>query len=394
MIYRIMRLGFFAGVLFGCAPQPFLSEQRDPQSLANTTKVSTTSDAAKPKKKITKSNDPAPLTPASPEPAPLPAEDVNLYLKVSDLQTSLSVSDLQSVRRIAAVAERNTLNRAILVITVLRSYLGVGIDSVLFEQAELTERTPLDIKNWTQARSLEEISRQLNLSFKSEFEGNPFVQDLSIYNLTLKALEREDKNSTFTAGLRMQVGDKADQWLKVHEKLLGPQVSDNKAKAPAGTADSAPPTTPASVATSPEPTPALASSENNANLKDNGGAGTDGASLLKKAQELSEKNKFQESIQLLRRIETASTYHATAKLKIRDLANKAVSELRTKAARAYQSAVPVNDLKARGAYLEEAQKFLLTAIQQYPESDQIDSVKQNLSVIKKSLDVINKDSSR
>lgn len=386
----ILVLGTSVGVLTSCNPQPFLSEQREPLALE---KIDESKKGSKIKRKFSDSE--LPVAPASPEPpAVLPAEDVGLYLKVSDLQTNLSVADLQRIRHIAASNERSPLNRGILVIAALRAYAKSGVDSVLFEQAQLTERMPVDVKDWTKAKSLEDLSDQLKISFKVELETNPFVQDLSIYDLALRALEREDKKSEYAHPLRVLLLEKAAQWAKVRERLSPTPVVVEEKKAavlaplPASVDPNAPQQTPPPpVSAAVVPTPDLASPH----VEE---TDTDGSGLLKKAQELSEKNEFHNAIEVLRHIEPSSPFHASAAAKIRVVANKAVSELRTKAARAYQSSVPVSDLKARGAYLEQAQKFLQAAIDKYPESDQLSSVRQNLAVIQKSLDVINKERGR
>lgn len=315
-----------------------------------------------------------PDEPASPEPGPAP-EDLSLFLKVSDLRSNFTTSDIQSLRKIAARSDRSPLNRAILLFGVLRSFLKLGVDPVLFDQAALLERTPVQGQNWASVTSLEALLQGTNISIKSEFDANPFVQTLTIVELASRALDREqDKSSSFVVELRAQLHEKATQWANVREKLGSTMPVSNAQPTPV----------PDAVATSAVTTlpPAPVSDINPANYTD--------SELIKKSTELAEKSRYRDAIQLLRHIDTTSPYSAEAKKRIHDLSNKAVSELRTKAARSFQAAGPITDLRAKGNYLSEAENYLLRAIEEFPDSDQLETVKQNLSTIQKSLKVINK----
>ena len=75
-----------------------------------------------------------------------------------------------------------------------------------------------------------------------------------------------------------------------------------------------------------------------------------------------------------------------AQEKIKEASNLAVQDLRRKAAKAFQSSIPVADRRARSAYLEDARKYLQAALDLYPQADQIPTVQQNLNVINKNLD--------
>ena len=110
------------------------------------------------------------------------------------------------------------------------------------------------------------------------------------------------------------------------------------------------------------------------------------------AQELVNKQAFKQAKSKLLTISKESLYYETSIEKIRTISNLAVQNLRRKAAKAFQSAKPIADRKTRAAYLAQAQDYLLDAITNFPDSDQIRTVRENLDVIKRSLEaVIDKD---
>jgi len=384
MMHSILIFSILSALTFGCTTPDVKPEKQNSKDLLN-----------QGKKKRAASIE-LPNEPASPEPTPVPSEELSLFIKLSDLRSTLTTSDIQSLRRISATLERSPLSRAILLFGVLRSYLHLGVEPVLFDQAALVERTPVQGKNWTKMNSLEELLQETKLTFKEELDNNPFAQTLSIVELALRALDQETDRAQnpFNIELREELHEKATQWSRVREKIavIPPAqatvgTSPEQTAVPASTTalgmgtvpmPSAIPPTTATVPTIQAPDPAT-----------NPSAYTE-SELLKKSSELAEKSRYYDAIQILRHIEATSPYYSEAKGKILDFSNKAVGELRTKAARSYQSAVPISDLRARANYLSEAESYLLKAIEQFPDSDQIETVKQNLSTIQKSLKVINK----
>jgi hypothetical protein len=81
--------------------------------------------------------------------------------------------------------------------------------------------------------------------------------------------------------------------------------------------------------------------------------------------------------------------YSDAEVKIREYSNKAVDELRRKAAQSFQSAVHISDMKARKNHLSEASRYLQEAIKNYPNSSQLETVQRNLNIINKNLEVLN-----
>ncbi len=108
--------------------------------------------------------------------------------------------------------------------------------------------------------------------------------------------------------------------------------------------------------------------------------------LLEHAKDLVAQSKFKEAVELLRKVEAQSVYYSTAQERLHESCNLAVQTLRQNAAKAFQNSLPVAEPKARQAYLKEAESFLQQALELYPEADQIATVQQNLTVIRKNLE--------
>ncbi len=108
--------------------------------------------------------------------------------------------------------------------------------------------------------------------------------------------------------------------------------------------------------------------------------------ILERVQKLMEQNKFLEALTALKGISPDYERYAEVQTKIKDVCNRAVHELRTKAAKAFQSAMPVTDSQVRRKYLLEAQKYLDTAIASFGEAEQIQVVRENLNIVNKNLE--------
>jgi outer membrane protein assembly factor BamD (BamD/ComL family) len=106
---------------------------------------------------------------------------------------------------------------------------------------------------------------------------------------------------------------------------------------------------------------------------------------LREAQSLIDRASYQEAIQRLQLFTQDNPFYPLAVDKAKIAKNLAVHDLRKKAATAFESSLPVGDPKAKNAYLKEAEGYLEQAITLYPDAEQIETVKENLNVIKKNL---------
>lgn len=111
-----------------------------------------------------------------------------------------------------------------------------------------------------------------------------------------------------------------------------------------------------------------------------------GDALLRQAQRFAERGDYKQAIQYATRIAQKDPLFPVAFETIKAFSNQAVQDLRQKAAQAFQSALPVNDRETRVAYLEQARQYLVQALDEFPEADQLGTVRENLAVISQDLD--------
>lgn len=110
-----------------------------------------------------------------------------------------------------------------------------------------------------------------------------------------------------------------------------------------------------------------------------------GDALLMEAQTLANQGRFKDALARMQLIPEENPLFPQAKERIKDFSNRAVSDLRQKAAQAFKSSIPVSDTKAKIAYLQQARNYLEQALSGFPEADHLTTVKENLAVITQDL---------
>ena len=118
-----------------------------------------------------------------------------------------------------------------------------------------------------------------------------------------------------------------------------------------------------------------------------------GDSILMQAKKFASKGSFKQAILKARIVKNNDPYYPEAIDKIKFFSNLAVQDLRQKAARAFQSSLPVVDIKTKAAYLVEAKNYLEEALTDFPAADHLTTVKENLAVITKDLETISEETS-
>ena len=393
MMQMMIRVCLLSSIFASCTHLPFFSGQDNKVAKQSNKPIKESKvQTASPQNSNTLSS--------CPEVVPTPLEEISLYMRVSDLQTNMTLADIQSLRKVASTLERSPMNRASLLFGILRAFTHQGIDAVLIDQAGLTERTPIQIQNWSNYTSLDSLLSDSGFSFKRELDANPFLQNYIFADLALRAAyQNQDTSSSSVTEMKTAVKEKAAQWANLYDKMNNithPMMPSTTPQATSSTEPSQPPAIAAlpalPVVENPPPssTPQGEINQNNTSnpISNNPTLMDPEADLLRNANELVEKNQFKNAITMLKRIDATSKFYQDVKVRIKIISNKAVSDLRTKAARSYQSAIPITDLKVRATYLTEARNFLVRAVEDYPDSDQLEAVKQNLATIDKSLQVM------
>lgn len=251
--------------------------------------------------------------------------------------------------------------------------------------------------------TIESLAQQRSLDFPRAIETNPFLQSPAAQRMALRAIDKSSdsqayKDKTFGGMRRI-----TDQW-------TSHQVSLNKAMGAATIAAMPAQTAPGSMDNQPGTGTALTGPPG---VTKGDGAGPLPEALpptkqlevkavevgkedaaLSEAQNLADAGKYQEAIAKASGITSSSAAYPKAQDRIKTFANRAVQELRMKAAQAFQGSLPISDPKARTAYLERARKFLEEAIKTYPQADQLGTVKENLAVITRDIEKMKDETKR
>ena len=107
---------------------------------------------------------------------------------------------------------------------------------------------------------------------------------------------------------------------------------------------------------------------------------------LLEADSLATQGEYRNAIKKIATLDQHSPLFHIAQEKLIEISNKAVHDLRKRAALAFQKAAPITDRNTRAAYLNEAKTYLEQALTLYPQADNQHTVRSNLVIITRDLE--------
>ncbi|WP_218110332.1 hypothetical protein [Oligoflexus tunisiensis] len=227
--------------------------------------------------------------------------------------------------------------------------------------------------------SMEKQFSDLGIDLVSSFHQNQHLKNLPTLALVKKLLEQTNNSVAFQTGMQTIIDQEAQKWAALQKAVQpeSPETPETAAAPAEATAESLPPA---------EPMPAALGEVQTgpADLKRSD-------AILMQSQRLADKGEFKQAIGFAERIDTRDPFFDQAKEKIKVYSNRAVQDLRQKAAQAFQNAMPVADNRAKAAYLKQAKELLEQALKDYPVADQLDTVRDNLAVITRDLSGIDQE---
>lgn len=288
------------------------------------------------------------------------------FVRLSSPGARYTSMDTQITNALAQNHKPGSINEAALAVAVLHEALLLNKTSTeQFEESDLSADTTsgnINNKQIPKETSLEIISKKRNINLKQVLVKNPLLKTYTIYALTLKALDRSYNSFDFRSPLFAALKSETKKWVALATQLKIPSEPSTTAEEPS-TKDN-------------EVQPALPYGSSGLQSDD---------IVLQQAQALIDKAKFKAAIDKLEKVQEDSPLYAAAQEKIREASHQAVQNLRQKASKAFQSAIPVTDVQAKMEYLKIARQHLETAINDFPEADQLSTVRENLSYINKEL---------
>ena len=225
-----------------------------------------------------------------------------------------------------------------------------------FEATAIIVSQSKKISNREESLSLEEILSPYKIDLAMEIQKNIALRNVETYSLISKALAVSSDSIEFKAQISGIITTEAEKWSRllpsedlVEEDSVEPEDS-SQTKLPSLT-----------------------------DLHQ-------GDHLLMEAENLAEKGHYLKAIEKIRAIPPESPMWESSQKKIKRYSDQAVSQLRQKAAQAFQNASPRSHKTARAIHLLAAKKYLEQAAKNFPEASQIAKVKENLTTIAKDLE--------
>ncbi len=299
-----------------------------------------------------------------------------IYIQAMNTSYEILDSDLQKVQQSQPLAARS-LEEAYAVVVLLRFASSAQAErTVRTQDLQQDSHSAPPNQQEQQPRSFQELFRPygVSLDLMRALRTNPFVQSTRIYQLASEAAKRLSPSSPDRLSLIQLLQGKLQRFQSLLSEQ-GQSVPASNGQAMTGSSRS-----PAE----PTPTRPVNSDISIAELRQ-------GDSILRRASLMAARGEYKEAIDLAARIEGEDPLFGSAQEKIKEFSNMAVQSLRQKAAQAFQSALPVSDKETKAAYLLEAQGYLEEAISNYPNADQLNTVRENLKVISQDLEVLNEE---
>ena len=331
---------------------------------------------AKEGQKALQGSDPNSLTPPAPAPQRTAQNLADTFDRLNDPTMQLKDEDIHTATALHP-ATKGSVEEGIVILAQLRS-LNMQVDqSSKFQSHDLYENGVNKDHKPIPKPSVEKVFQGLNIDLLSSIQLNSKLKTPPTFVLLKTLLDNSENSATFTGSIQKWIDEES-------QKLAINSGAPNIDGAPA-------PATPAVITPAQNPEiNAIGSSEVHT-------AATDlkhSDSILMQAQKLADKGEFRLAIDQAGRIENRDPFFDQAKEKIKVFSNRAVQDLRQKAALAFQNAMPVADSKAKSAYLQQAKDLLELALKEFPSADQLDTVRENLAVITRDLSGVEQDSAR
>lgn len=325
-----------------------------------------------------------PAAAQTPDAAPVASDLTRTFNRLSDPTMQLMDEDIRTATALHP-APKGSMEEAVLILAQLR-LLKIQSDQSskfqsrdLYEQGEGNQQAAAPNRNLP---SMEKQFRDLDIDLVTSFHQNTHLKNLPTLALVKTLLEQTSNSPTFQSGMQTIIDQEAQKWAAL-QKIAKPEetqpVPETAAPAPVDATAGAP--------AAPEPSLSTAPGDGHtgpADLKRSD-------SILMQSQKLADKGEFKQAIDFAARIDTRDPFFDQAKEKIKIYSNRAVQDLRQKAAQAFQNAMPVADNRAKAAYLKQAKELLEQALKDYPVADQLDTVRDNLSVITRDLSGIDQE---
>ncbi len=312
-------------------------------------------------------------------PSPVPKQELDpLLTHLTDLSQPLTDDDLRIAGNLHPAAA-GSIEEAVLITAQLRMFRQQLAQSGSFQSRDLYPGEGQTTSEARNTASLEKLFQDLEVDLPRALQSNPALQNVNVMKLVQELLNNTQNSTAFQGQMTVLLAEQSQKWPELAEAPPSLANADPASTTPAVASSTTPAAT--DISTTP-PTPDSKATPTDLKRSD---------AILLQAQKFADKGDFKQAIELTARIDNQDPFHEQAREKIRVFSNRAVQDLRQRAALAFQNALPMSDSRAKQAYLLQAQGYLENALRDFPAADQLDTVKDNLAVIKRDLDTIAKE---
>jgi hypothetical protein len=328
-------------------------------------------------------------------------------------EETYTVKDRQQLASTPSTPKPGSLMEACLVAATLRDIAtppGAGPQAFsAVDQAARTQNTAVIATAPVQTQApLETRMRERGVDLASALTSNWYLKNSAIYSWAWNATILEGNSEPFKQNIQTVLKSEALIWQDIGHRVgiestvgaatapisQSPQKGDESAAATpsSGNSNAATAVVPAPVAA----TPSAGVANPNVNTgglsapdtASNGGTAlseNESSKALGLAQEAAGQENYEKAVTEASKITPGSPHYDIAQENIRQWSNKAVTELRKKAAFEYRTASSSNDASAKKNALNKAQTYLSDALKKFPSASNLDTVRDNLKMIETEL---------
>ena len=313
-------------------------------------------------------------------------------IKMGSPETPFTIQDRQKVAAMAPAPKLGSLAEAALVVGILRDIMTPPGGSQKFKEVDLNAAAgqpntddksvlPKPMRVVDNANVIEIRVREKGIDLSNALANNIVLKNVSVFAWTWEAIALEGNSDIFRQNVTTVIKSEAMLWQELAHKsgaiavATGPAPTGGAVPIPAPDATSPP----AGAAALPPPVvPAAAP-----------GAPVDAEKQMTLAQDAAGKENFAKAVEEASKIPNTAANYAVAQENVKTWSNRAVTDLRKKAAYEYRSASSVTDVGIKRSYLTKAKNYLEEAAQKFPSASNQDTVKENLGMISKELERLN-----
>jgi hypothetical protein len=309
------------------------------------------------------------------------AEYAAFFARLVLPENNYTETDRQILVKIPPAPSAGTIHEAALAVGLLRDVLtpigtslgAPGIDGI----SPPTKSLHTAASHFS--RVIEIRSQEMGLDMIGAISSNPYLKNRHVYQMTYNTLLLGGNSPIFTKNMLAMLRQETSSWEAFANKLVsnnGTSTDDHILKpemtVEADQDDKSQPTT----------------------VEQNESSQTDGETseissyatqLLTTAQELAAKDQIEKAITTAKMIPENSEAYTVALQNIKIWSDRASQNLRKQAAQQYRASSSTPDATGKKVYLSKAQTLLEEAISKYPDSSNLDTIKENLEIINKEL---------